>query len=123
MALHPNKTKFISFGSKYKMRKGHQMDLSIDNLHIENVTSQKILGVIVDNTLSLDLQMNNVRGKVNSKINLLKRITFYVSHDMKELYYNAYIMSTFNYCCTVWGGISKVQNIIFKPRKELLDLY
>ena len=54
MALHPQKTKCMIIGSKYKMRKGHQMTLSINNLHIENVTSQKILGVIVDNTLSWD---------------------------------------------------------------------
>lgn len=122
MALHPNKTKCMIIGSKYKMRKGHQMKLSIDNLHIENVTSQTILGVIVDNTLSWDLHVNSVRAKVNSKINLLKRISFYVSHDMKVLYYNAYIMSTFDYCCTVWGGTSKVQNIIFKTQKRVARL-
>ena len=41
---------------------------------------------------------------------------------MKVLHYNAYIMSTFDYCCTVWGGISKVQNIIFKTQKRVARL-
>ena len=45
MALHRQKTKCMIIGSKHKMRKGHQMTLSINNLHnfIANLTSQKIL--------------------------------------------------------------------------------
>ena len=122
MALHPQKTKCMIIGSKHNIRKGHQLKLSIDNLHIENVTSQKVLGVIVDNTLSWNLQVNSVRAKVNSKINLLKRISFYLSHDMKVLFYNAYIMSTFDYCCTVWGGISRIQNTVLKSQKRVARL-
>ena len=41
---------------------------------------------------------------------------------MKLLFYNAYIMSTIDYCCTVWGGISRIQNIILKSQKRVARL-
>jgi len=57
--------------------------LSIGNKQIENVEVQKLLGIYVDNTLSWSHQVSHVRKNVNSKIALLKRVPYYLTHDMK----------------------------------------
>ena len=119
MALHPTKTKCMLIGTKCKVRAAHQLKLKIDDLFIENVTCQKVLGVYIDNTLSWNIQLSKVCAKLNSKISLLKRISYYLSLDMKQLFYNAYILPTFDYCCTVWGGSIHSQNTIYKAQKRV----
>ena len=37
---------------------------------------------------------------------------------MKLMYYNAYIMSTFDYCCTIWGKGAHVKDTITKIQKR-----
>ena len=50
------------------------------------------------------------------QIHLLKRLTFYLTYVMKKLFYNAYIMSVFDYCCPFWANgpnseLSMIKNI------------
>ena len=66
--------------------------------------------------------MSKVSFKLNSKIALLKRISYCLTYDMKLLFYNAYIMSTFDYCCTVWGNGKLIQNTIYKTQKRVARL-
>ena len=46
-------------------------------------------------------------SKINSKITLLKRISNYLTLEMKQLFYNSYILPLFDYCCTVWWKSAK----------------
>ena len=48
-------------------------------------------------------QIDYVCRKLNNKIALLKNIIYYLTDDMKLMYYNAYILPIFDYACTVWG--------------------
>ena len=63
----------------------------------------KLLGVLLDNTLSWKPQISTVCRKLNSKIALLKQIMYFLSDEMKNMFYNAYILPCFDYCITVWG--------------------
>ena len=76
-------------------------------INIENVTKQKLLGVHVDRHLTWQTHIEETCLKLKSKIMLLKRILFYLNDEMKQLFYNSYIMSTFDYCCAIWGTASK----------------
>ena len=49
------------------------------------------------------LQVNSVCKKANSKIALLKRINYFLNDHMRTLFYNAYILPVFDYCCSIWG--------------------
>jgi hypothetical protein len=59
---------------------------------IENVMIQKFLDVYIDNNLSWNYQIE----ALNSKLALLRRISYYLTDEMKQLFYNAYIMSNFD---------------------------
>ena len=120
MMLHPAKTKCMLLGSKCKMRstQSPNIKLELDEVIIENVSFQKVLGIYVDNTLSWNIQLKKICSKLNSKIALLKRISTYLTHDMKLMYYNAYIMSTFDYCCSIWGKGTYIEAAISKMQKR-----
>ena len=81
------------------------------------VEAQKLLGIYIDNTLSWTHQVSYIRNRVNSKIALLKRLSYYITHDMKVMFYNAYIQSTFDYCCPIWGS-SKKRKLLLKSLKN-----
>ena len=54
-----------------------------------------------------------IRKRVNSKITLLKRLSYYITHD---------IQSTFDYCCPIWGSSKKTQTIIEKSEKRIAGI-
>ena len=88
--------------------------LSLGNSDIENITEQKLLGVYIDNSLTWKTQITKVCSIVNSKIALFKRISYYLTDEMKIKYYNAYIVSSMDYCCTIWGTGKQCMNKMYK---------
>ena len=92
------------YGVIYETKKNthcKELYLNIAGKNIENVKTQKLLGIYIDNTLSWNYQIETVCSKLNSKLALLRRISYFLTDEMKQLFYNAYIMSQFDYCCTV----------------------
>jgi len=117
MAIYPDKSKCMLTATKQKLNRGSTLHWKIGNTHIENVEAQKLLGIYIDNTLSWTHQVSYIRKRVNSKIALLKRLSYYITHDMKVMFYNAYIHSTFDYCCPIWGS-SKKRKLLLKSLKN-----
>ena len=117
--MHPLKTKCMLIGSAHKLKNADDLVLQINKTLVQNVDVQKFLGVYVDHTLSWNTQVNKICSKINSKLYLLKNIAHFLSYEMKQLYYNAYIMSTLDYCCTVWGKTNtSVVNKLTKLQKR-----
>jgi len=65
--------------------------LNICNTQIENLEAQKLFEIYIDNNLLGTNQVSYIRTRVNSKIALLKRVSYYITHDMKVMFHNAYI--------------------------------
>ena len=85
-------------------------DLNVNSFCIENVESHKILDVYVDKHLSWNFHIDKAVSKINSKITLLKRTAMYLTFKMQRLLYNSYILSIFDYCCTVWWKNTKCES-------------
>ena len=103
MKINPKKTTCMLLGSKHKLKVENNLCLKIGEDTIQNVNEQKLLGVIIDSTLSWESQINYVCKRVNTKIALFKKLSFYLNHEMEIMYYNAYILLSLEYCCVVWG--------------------
>ena len=58
----------------------------------------------------------SLRKNVNSKIALLKRVSYYLPHDIKVMFYNAYIQSILDYFAQ-YGAKLKYANHIRKISK------
>ena len=114
MAINPKKTTYMLIGSKHKLKNSRDLNLKIENNTICRVKTQKLLGTYIDECLTWKTHIDKTCLKLNSKISLLKRINPFLSPKMKELFYNAYITSTFDYGCVTWhhAKLSSINRII-----------
>ena len=107
MAINPVKTNSMLIGSKQKLKSAPVLDINIENKKIQRVKSQKLLGIYIDENLKWNIQVQNVCKLIQNKKALLKRISYFLTAEMKELFYNSYILSCFDYGCIVWSNCSK----------------
>ena len=117
MSLHPLKTKCMIISTSHKQKRAKELDLTIQNTAIDNVQVHKLLGVTIDNTLSWKYHISNVCKNLNSKIALLKQIIYFLSYEMKLMFYNSYLLPCYDYCCTVWGKGIKSKTELNKTYK------
>ena len=126
MSIHPKKSKCMTIGTRQRLQNINQLTLKVNETFLENVTAQKVLGVFIDNTLNWRSHIDYVCKKLNSKIQLLKRVLYFLTDDMKSLFYNSYILPVFDYCCTIWGKdnksyINKINNLQKRAAKIILN--
>ena len=68
-------------------------DFSFNDTAVENVTKEKILGIVIDNKLNLKSHLKNICKKASQQISTPSRISF--NH------------SQFSYCHFIWMFTSK----------------
>jgi hypothetical protein len=64
-------------GSRQKVKIAKALNFKITDPILDNVKSQKLLGIYVENTLNWQCQVNDVCKKLNSKVNLFRRIKYF----------------------------------------------
>ena len=69
----------------------------------KDAESQKLLGVIIDRTLSWDKQIDSVCLNITRRIILLKLLSKDVDQLSLKQYYNLYILPIFYYGCMIWS--------------------
>ena len=77
--------------------------LSQDNIALDNVEVEKLLGIHIDKNLSWSIQIDKICETISTRIYLLKRLKRYLPLKGLILFYNSYILPIIDYCCTVWG--------------------
>jgi hypothetical protein len=119
MAVNPSKTTCMVITSKRQANRETDLKLFINHVQIKNVKCQKLLGIYIDNTLSWKEHINKTCSKVVSKISLLKRISYFLTSEMKQLFYNAYIVPILDYGCVIWSHANtSALNRIIKLQKR-----
>ena len=81
-----------------------QLNLKIDGHSIANVSKQKLLGLLIDNTLSWLEHIDNLCSSLSSKISLLRQLAYYVSVDVLKKFYQGYILPLIGYGSITWSG-------------------
>ena len=61
----------------------------------------------IDTSLNYNKHVDTVCRSISSKLALLQRIKRYLPIEYRQLFYNAYILSSLEYCLTTWGNTSK----------------
>ena len=80
--------------------------LTLNGLEIKRVSEAKFLGVIIDEQLSWQPQIDSVSRKLASCIGALYRIQDHVPKALHKQLYHALFESHMTYCISVWGGQS-----------------
>ena len=108
MVLNTLKTKVMLITSRQKRNNLHESTLTLtySDMDIRMTTSDKILGVYVDENLCWNDHYQHISKKVSSYLWLLSKIKSYLSLDHKLLYYNSYIKPQFDYCSIIWSNSS-----------------
>ena len=108
MVLNTLKTKVTLITSRQKRNNLYESVLSLkyNDIDIKMTTSDKILGVHVDENLSWNDHYQHVSKKVSSYLWLLSKIKTYLPQEHRHLYYNSYIKHQFDYCSIIWSNSS-----------------
>ena len=106
MFIYEKKTKCILIGTQQRLSRleCHKFTINVNNIPIDCVDNEKLLGVRIDNSLQYTKHVDDVCRSLASKLALLKRIKWYLPLQYRKLYFNAYILPSIDYCLSIWGN-------------------
>ena len=84
-----------------------EKSLKLANFKLKKVTKLKFLGVMIDDKLSWEAQIDYLKEKLLSSIVVIKRIKKFIPDSEYMNLYNSLFKSHISYCISSWGGISK----------------
>ena len=95
-------------GTQYKLQDAQSLNLIIDNHDVKHVSQQKLLGLHIDNKLSFTTHIDKLCSAILSEISFLRKLSTYVSIEVKKKFYQGYIQPLIDYGSIAWGGTSLV---------------
>ena len=107
MQANPDKFQSIAVG-----KKTHNVltEFNIDNKTVKCDDSVKLLGIDIDYMLNFDQQIKNMCKKAARQLNVLLRLSKFLTADNKILIYKSFIRSNFNFCPLIWHFCSKANS-------------
>ena len=102
MFINKKKTKFLLVHGKHIPAKLDEdtplrLDVKIDDSVIEQVSSHKILGVVIHSQMNDESHIDELCKKLSKRIGLLKHISPFLKQRQRETYYNGVIKPTLLY--------------------------
>ena len=82
----------------------------VDNFDIKNRSTEKLLGIKIDNKLTFGPHVSDICSKVSQKLHALSRVGHLMSFEHRKYIFNAFIRSQFGYCPLVWMFHSRKLN-------------
>lgn len=118
LSINVSKTKFMVFTKK----KCNIDDLSISmcNSQIQQVSSLRFLGVIIDNKLNWASHINYVCNKVSRNIGIMYKLNS-MPRSVLKLIYNTIILPHLYYGITAWGNANAthIQRLIVLQKRAI----
>ena len=106
LPINYNKTTCMAAGTKRRLADSRKLEIHVDNISIENVSKQKLLGVYIDENLNWSAHIDHLCSNVSSKISLLRQLSQYVPQHVQKLFYQSYILPLIDYGSVIWGSTS-----------------
>ena len=104
------------------------ISFKVDNMDLDEVSSFKYLGIVINNHLTWQDHVDQMFSKINKKLGLLKRIRYCPPLDARLLFFNSYVLPLFDYADIVWVDrgnstlMLQLQSLHNKAAKISLDL-
>lgn len=103
--VNTDKTKYMIFTRSEKGAKiieEHGFKLEWANQEIERVRAIKFLGIIIDDKLSWDKQVDKIRKEIAPYVFALRKMRPFITQETATIIYNAYIISKLAYISPAW---------------------
>ena len=92
----------------------------LSNFKLKKFTKVKFLGVVIDDELSWEAQVDFLKDVLLSAIVIIKRIRKFIPESEYMSLYNPLFKSHIGYCIGSWGGISKYKlDKVFSIQKPM----
>ena len=102
LTINKKKTKFMIFGTRSKIKRARNLELSIDNQPLQQVPSFKYLGVTLDSVLSYSNHISTVLNNVSHKAYILSKIRRFITTYSSIRIYKSMILPYFDYADIVF---------------------
>ena len=102
LTINSQKTKFMVFGSRSKVKRARNAKLSINNVQIQLVPSFKYLGFTLDPVLSFSNHTSSLLSIISHKAYILGKIRRFISQYSAVRIYKAMILPYFDYADIVY---------------------
>ena len=94
-------------------RQKHQLSdlslrLSLDGQNIENITEQRLLGLIVDIKFQWEAHIEHICKSMSKENVNFSQLQHTINIDTRKLFYNAHIKPHIDYASVVWDGCGEV---------------
>ena len=109
MIINTKKTKSFLITGKRSGDKLAAQTLTVRtnvNAIIEQVTSQKLLGVIIDQELAFDKHIDELLKKLGQRLGVIRKIKRFLPLDQRKQYYNTMVKQVMMYSASIWGSCS-----------------
>ena len=125
LTINSQKTKFMVFGSRSKVKKAKNAKLAINNTKIQLVPSFKYLGFTMDPVLSYSNHISTLLNVVSHKSYMMAKIRRYISEYSAIRIYKAMLLPYFDYADIIYdkanqNGLDKLQRVQNKCLKMCL---
>jgi hypothetical protein len=102
LSLHLGKTESILFGSKPRLRKSSDVNITCNDQPILPKSSVKYLGVTLDQNLSFECLARSIIRKSNARLKFLYRKSKFLNYHTRKLLVNSLIQCHFDYASSAW---------------------
>ena len=125
MILHPDKTKSMLVTSRQKHQlTALELNLSIQDKHIQQVKEHKVLGVIIDDRLCWQNHIEAMCKTMAKKLYLMSKLSQLVDNNTLKVFFHAHIEPIVDYASSLWDGASEVHlkklNSLYRRSVKLL---
>ena len=112
LILNATKTEFMLIGSRQRLSTlSDTLEISIDNIPIEQVSSVKSLVIYIDENLTWHSHIDKLCEKIASAIGDIQRVKPFVPQSTLLNKYNSLVQTHFDYCSLVWGNCGQTLSI------------
>ena len=119
LSLNTEKTKFMIIKSKFNtISNTNHNGIFINGQRIEQVDQYKYLGVKVDEYLTFSKHAEYVTYKIAKKVNLMNRMSSYLSSWAKLTIYKTIILPHFNYCSSILSLLTLTEKGILQKKQN-----
>lgn len=126
LVLNPNKTKLLRFRPQPN-RDQYRNTILIDGKEIAEVETIKYLGIILQNNLSWQQQIQHVRSIISPALGILYKLKYKLDEKTKYIIFQALVHSHLNYLTLIYGfrknaELKSLQIIQNKSLKTVFNL-
>ena len=101
------KCEAMLIGSKHAVKNMRPLQIVLDGKSMKQLDYFKNLGTFIDHCLTWNKHVNYIQSRVCPKLNLLNRISSFLSRDILLRIYKQTVLPLLDYGCVIWGECSK----------------